>query len=157
VQSNSRIFFERFNRMVIGRARNLLGDGDDAQDAMQEVFLRVLSTESRLLDDPAPHGWLHRVTTNICFNRLRDVRRRRELLAAAYAEYDRDERTPEPRAILRQLLGVLPDDVQVVALHHYLDEMTYEEIARRVGVSTRTVGTRLSIFRRRLARLDAGE
>ena len=153
MKSNSRIFFERFNRLVIARARSLLGDGDDAQDAMQEVFLRVLSTESRLLDDPAPHGWLHRVTTNICFNRLRDERRRREILAAACAERDRDESTPESRAIVLQLLGVLPDDVQAVALHHYLDEMTYEEIARRVGVSTRTVGTRLSLFRRRLARL----
>jgi len=156
VQSNSRSFFERFNGMVIGRARNLLGDSDDAQDATQEVFLRVLSADSRLLDDPAPYGWLHRVTTNICFNRLRDARRRRELLAAAYADHDRDERTPEQRAILRQLLRVVPDDVQVVALHHYLDEMTYDEIARKVGVSRRTVGTRLSMFRRRVARLDAG-
>ena len=158
MSSSRHSFFERYNAMVISRARSLLGDGDDAQDATQEVFVRVLTRASQLLDDPAPHGWLYRVTTNICFNRLRDRRRRGELLAIGYHSVrDQDDRTPETRVMLLELLDGLPREVQIVALYHYVDEMTYDEIANRVGVSRRTIGSRLLAFKRRLARLDAGK
>jgi RNA polymerase sigma factor (sigma-70 family) len=147
--SKAQAFYRRHYRGVASRARVLLGDGDAAQDAAQEVFLRIITCDTFILDDPRPTPWLYRVTTNLCLNHLRDDRRRRELLTAA-------ERSPldpddlEARAILLDILGRFPEEMQEVAVYHYLDEMTHDEIAALMGISRRTVGNRLLAFRKRM-------
>ena len=56
-------------RMVVGTAYRLLGRMEDAQDAAQEVFLRLLKNLNRIEGDPKP--WLYRVTVNICNDHYR--------------------------------------------------------------------------------------
>ncbi len=61
-------FFERLvrlhERMVLGVAYRLLGRMEDAQDAAQEVFLRLFQKHKQIEGDPKP--WLYRVTVNVC-------------------------------------------------------------------------------------------
>ena len=151
-----RAFYERYGRVVLSRARVLLGDGDAAADALQDVFLRVITSQRHILDEPAPTTWLYRVTTNHCLNRLRDERRRTELLA----ERDRmvQEETAgaapddvEARAVVMEILSRVPQHIQEVAVYRYVDEMTHDEIATITGVSPRTIGNRLLEFKNRMA------
>ena len=80
--------FERImaahERLVLGTAYRLLGRMEDAQDAAQEVFLRLFKNLGRVGDDPKP--WLYRVTVNLC----NDYYRRRTLVA------EPDERRADP-------------------------------------------------------------
>jgi RNA polymerase sigma-70 factor (ECF subfamily) len=148
----------RHSRDVYRRARELLGD-DAARDATQEVFIRVLRLGGKVPSEPTPTAWLHRVTTNLCLNRLRDRKRRQEILTSAYAPALMADGAAvsapvgEPRAIVLDMLDHIPEELQDVAGYSLLDELTYEEIARLLGISKRTVCNRLAEFRDIVTRL----
>ena len=63
----------RYGAMVLRRCRRLLRDEDDALDACQDVFVRVLERRERL-DGLYPSSLLYRIATNVCLNRIRDQR-----------------------------------------------------------------------------------
>ena len=154
VEAKVRAFYERYGRVVVGRARVLLGDSDAANDILQEVLVRVMTAEAHILDEPSPTGWLYRVTTNLCLNRLRDERRRNQLLEARGREADALPVVlagPETRALVRQVLSRMPEEMQEVAIYRFVDEMTHDEIAELTGVSPRTVGNRLHDLESKMA------
>ena len=94
---------------------------------------------------PNPLAWLYRTTTNLCLNRLRDAKRRGELLSTwTQEEFDSD--ASESRIAVHRILEQIPEELQDVAVYYYVDELTHEEIASVIGVSRRTVGNRLSTF-----------
>jgi RNA polymerase sigma-70 factor (ECF subfamily) len=140
-----RELYERYRRGVYARALSLLGNEEAAKDAMQEVFLRIIHQDRRILSQPSPMGWLYRVTTNFCLNRMRDEKRRDELLAMNPSN---DVQTPdaETHAIVRGILRLVPAEMQEIAVYYHLDEMTHDEIAGLVGMSRRTIGNRLLAF-----------
>jgi RNA polymerase sigma-70 factor (ECF subfamily) len=145
--------YARYSRNVYRRARELLRDGDAARDATQEVFMRVIRMGGRVPPEPTPTAWLHRVTTNLCLNRLRDHSRRVGLLATEYQAPTSTSPTGEPRAMVLDVLGRVPAELQDVAIYFFLDELTYDEIAQLTGVSKRTVSNRLTAFREIVGRL----
>lgn len=139
--------YARYSQTVYRRACELLGNADAARDATQEVFVRVMRAGGRVPAEPTPTAWLHRVTTNLCLNRLRDRNRRREILDADYQAETATPAVGEPRAIVLNLLSRVPEELQDVAVYFFLDELTYEEISQLLGVSKRTVSNRLAAFR----------
>jgi RNA polymerase sigma-70 factor (ECF subfamily) len=142
--------YRRYGALVRRRARSLLGDEHEAQDAMQEVFVRVIAAMAEFRGQSQPSTWLYRITTNLCLNRIRDGRRRRERLAQAA---DVGSGPPagaapaESRATLRGVLERLPEDLAMVGVYYFVDEMDQAEIAALLGVSRRTIGYRLDRFR----------
>jgi RNA polymerase sigma-70 factor (ECF subfamily) len=139
--------YVRYSRSVYRRARELLADEEAARDATQEVFMRVIRAQGKLPIEPTPTAWLHVVTTNFCLNQLRDRSRRKALLTSKYAPGNDVAPAGESRAILLEILNRVPEDLQDIAVYFFLDELTYDEIARLVGVSRRTVCNRLAAFR----------
>lgn len=127
-------------------AKRLLRDDEAAKDAMQEVFLRVLRVEDPERFAPNPMAWLYRTTTNLCLNRLRDVRRRGQLLSLWKVNEDFVDADADARLSLQRILSVVPDELQDIAVYYYVDELSHEEIAGIVGVSRRTIGNRLATF-----------
>jgi RNA polymerase sigma-70 factor (ECF subfamily) len=145
--------YERYSRSVYRRALQLLGDPEEARDATQEVFVRVMRAGGAVPADPTPMAWLYRVTTNLCLNKLRDHARQADLLASKYAVDSEVRPAGEARAAVAQLLARVPDDLQDVAIYFFVDGLTYDEIAPLLGVSRRTVSNRLSAFRDLMTRL----
>jgi RNA polymerase sigma-70 factor, ECF subfamily len=143
--------YRAFGPQVRRRARSLLGDDLEAQDAMQEVFVRVIGAMNEFRRQSQPSTWLYRITTNLCLNRLRDGRRRRDHLTRLGEEAPRTVRAPglppEARATLRRVLAQIPAELSEIAVYYYVDEMDQSEIARALGVSRRTIGYRLDRFR----------
>lgn len=139
--------YGRYSRSVYRRARQLLGDDDSARDATQEVFLRVIRAGGRVPAEPTPTAWLHRVTTNLCLNRLRDRKRHSALLSAEGPPPTSTGAVGEVRAVVLQVMERVPEDLQEVAIYYFVDELTYDEIARVLTISRRTVGNRLEAFR----------
>lgn len=109
--------------------------------------MRVMRAGGKVPAEPTPTAWLHCVTTNLCLNQLRDRKRQSTLLALKYAPGTEVPANGEARAALLQILSRIPEDLQDIAVYFFLDELTYDEIARLMGFSRRTVSTRLATFR----------
>ena len=93
--------------MVFRRARALLGNDADAQEAAQEVFIRWLQGIDGFQERALLSTWLYRITTNYCLNRIRDARRRRELWDdhAAREAAPHGRLAPDQMLLLRRLLA----------------------------------------------------
>ena len=146
--------YRQFGPLVLRRCRRLLRDEGRAMDAMQDVFVEVLRRHDTL-EASAPAGLFMRVATNVCLNRLRTVRRRKEdptdglLLDIAAAVPDREDQSAARRALDR-IFGARTDSTFEIAVLHYVDRMTLEEVAHEVGLSVSGVRKRLRTLRERL-------
>ena len=138
--------YRRFGALVLRRARFLLGEDNAAEDALQEVFVRVLCHHDSFRNEAAPVTWLYRITTNYCFNVLRDRKRREEKLRDHSAPPPPHASHVETSLTVDQILTQLPADLCEIAVYHHVDRLNQDEIAQLLGVSRRTVGNRLKEF-----------
>jgi RNA polymerase sigma-70 factor (ECF subfamily) len=153
------ILYNRYGAMVYGRCLRILGNRQDAMDASQEVFARVMRHYDSFRAEAAPSTWMIRISTNHCLNVLRDRRGRRDKLTAHGGElrpaspgmlgFDGVERTE----LVRLLLTHFDPEIQRLVIHHYIDGMTKAEIAQLCGLSVPTVRKRLELFVQRSRRL----
>ncbi len=121
----------------------------DAQEVLQDVFIRLLQKPDQYRGQCSITTYLYSVTTHVALSKLRDRRTRLRLLDER-AERSGAEVSPrgQARIELRELLATLPDELAQVAVYHYLDEMTHEEIAKTMGCSRQWV-TKLAAKLRR--------
>ena len=115
--------------------------------------MRVVRAGGKVPAEPTCTGWLHRVTTNLCLNQLRDRSRQSKLLTAKHVPDTSVQANGESRAVVLEILGRVPAELQEVVVYFFVDELTYDEIARLTGVSRRTVSNRLATFRDLMTRL----
>jgi RNA polymerase sigma-70 factor, ECF subfamily len=155
-------FYRRYGPMVLRRCQKLLRSDALAQDAMQDVFVQVLSHEQSL-DATAPAGLLLRIATNVCLNRLRTKKRRPEssdddLILRIAATGQDSEGVLAARGMLARLFGgegPLAASSQTIAVMHLVDGMTLEEVAAEAGMSVSGVRKRLRTLRARLEAIDS--
>lgn len=142
--------------VVLRRARRILSDEGEAQEVLQEVFLSLVQRPEQFEGRSAVTTFLYAMTTNACLNRIRDSRRRTRILADGFAPAELGPRaTPEAGIDAALLLARLPERLARVAIYHFVDGMTHDEIAEVLGVSRRQVGNlvvRVQEEARRLAR-----
>lgn len=134
--------------MVYRRALRLLANPQDAEEATQEVFVRVMRTEAGYAGKGELIGWLYRITTHYCLNRIRDRRRRNELFQLHVAPGIATTATTAPAdmVMMRWLLSRADERQAQAAIYVYVDGMSYDEAAPLLGVSKRTVGNLLDRF-----------
>ena len=162
-----RTFMRNYQDMVYSTSVRLLADAAAAEDIAQEVFLRAHTHWDELQDSPTAGGWLRTVATNLSLNHLRRYRSRwrffSELRSATeesdgpevqfpaedtfFAALGQDER----RARLQAELERLPAHQRVPLVLHHFEELPYEEIAQRLGISLAKVKTDLHRGRAALA------
>jgi RNA polymerase sigma-70 factor (ECF subfamily) len=155
-------FYRRYGPMVLRRCQKLLRSDALAQDAMQDVFVQVLSHEQSL-EATAPAGLLLRIATNVCLNKLRTRKRRPEssdddLVLRIAATGSDSEGVLAARGMLARLFGgegPLAASSQTIAVMHLVDGMTLEEVAAEAGMSVSGVRKRLRTLRARLEAIDS--
>ena len=146
--------FERYGPMVLRRCRQLLRDEDEARDLAQDVFVQVLRRRQSL-SELYPSSLLFRIATNLCLNRLRDRKREpcaegEELLAGIAYHDDR-----EAALTLSRLFGRHHESTRTMAVLHYVDGMTLEQVARECRMSVSGVRKRLRALRVSLREMEA--
>jgi RNA polymerase sigma-70 factor (ECF subfamily) len=146
----------RYGAMVLRRCRRLLGDEDEALDACQDVFVRLL--EHRVeLNDAYPSSLLYRIATNVCLNRIRTRARRPatpdEELLASIAAAGEPGAGSHARLLLDRLFRRHPESSRTIAVLHFLDGLTHEEVARVTRMSVSGVRKRLRSLRETLAEM----
>ena len=146
------ILIERYENTLYRAALAILGDPTEAEDAVQDTFLRWLEKRPVLADENHEKAWLLTVTANGCKSRLRQAKRRPtvELLDIYPAE------TAEERGTMEAVLALPPKERAVIHLFYYEGYST-EEIAELMGQRPGTVRSHLSRARSRLRELLKGE
>ena len=148
--------YEQYGPMVLRRCRHLLRDEEEALDATQDVFVKLLQGgDARTIRHPS--SFLYVMASNLCLTRIRDRGRHGEaagderLLRIAAAG---TEGRMSARSALHRLFGLHQDSSRMIALLHFVDGMTLEETAREVGMSVSGVRRRLRKLREGLARIE---
>ena len=139
--------FRQHGPMVYRRALRLLGRREDADEATQEVFIRVMRGASSFEGRSGVTTWLYQITTHYCLNLLRDRARRRQLLQDNMLGGEgKDGVAAGELILLRRLLAEADEQQARAAVYVYLDGMSHEEAAALLGVSKRTVGNLIERF-----------
>jgi RNA polymerase sigma factor (sigma-70 family) len=147
----------RYAPMVLRRCRRLLRDEDEALDARQDVFVRLLQHRDSLR---ATHvsSLLYRIATNVCLNRIRDRGREpldaddAKLTAIACAEIPGG--ASDARILLDRLFGRQPESSRTIAVLHYVDGLTLEQVAEMTNLSVSGVRKRLRKLRQVLVEME---
>ena len=153
-----------YQDMVYGTAVRLLGNKTEAQDIAQTVFLKAHECFASIGHSPTAGGWLKTVTTNLCLNHLSRYRARWRFFTDLRASDDQPDfidSVPAPevtaqhlddadqRELLEAALRKLPASQRVPLVLFHFEELPYEDISARLGISLSKVKT--DIHRGRLA------
>ncbi|MCL2183895.1 MAG: sigma-70 family RNA polymerase sigma factor [Chitinispirillia bacterium] len=150
--------FRKYWPMVLRRCQQLLCDDEEASDAAQAVFVKIIEKQSAL-HSSYPSSLLWRMATNYCLNVIRDRAAESdtscgESLLGRIAYADSDEERHASRGVLRALFGRHPESSRTIAVLHLVDGMTLEETAREVGMSVSGVRRRLRELKKTLTELE---
>jgi RNA polymerase sigma-70 factor (ECF subfamily) len=162
VQGDPQAFEELVRRhegALLRHGQALVGNRRDAEDVVQEAFLRLAQKPPTLppevLGDAdkergALASWLHRVTRNLCMDALRSEtrRRRREEEVASHEAVSGGLRRVEEddtREAVARTLERLPEDQREVLVLRLLGERSYKEIAAITGKKIGTIGWLISV------------
>jgi RNA polymerase sigma factor (sigma-70 family) len=149
--------YRRYGHLVLRRCQRILRGDSAAEDMLQEVFVRLWRYGDAFAAVDAKVPWLYRVADRCCFDQLSRTGR-------GQSAHEGEAEAPEPpteaqaledREIVLRFLDHFDDRVKQVAVLHYLDELSQEEIAAATGWSRQTVFKKIAFLRDRAVRLRA--
>jgi RNA polymerase sigma-70 factor (ECF subfamily) len=134
--------FEAHRARVYRWAFGLCRKHDEAADAVQEAFTRMIQARPLLRSDRETIGWLRRVTQRVIIDRWRSakVRKGHEMGVMPRDTARESNWSDEIEAMRSAILELSPQQVLVVIAKFY-DDLTFEEIAGELGISTPTAKT----------------
>lgn len=141
----------RYQHRVFGVALRMLGSQAEAEEIAQEVFLRVHQNVATFRGEAKLSTWLYAIASRLCLNRLATAERRmarsgEEALGRLSATGEGpagDLERNEVEAALSRAIAELPEDRRIVVVLRDLEGLSYEEIARALGLELGTVRSRL--------------
>ncbi len=150
-------------RKVFNVAYKFVGRHDEAEDLTQDIFLKIFKALKTFDRRANFQTWIISISRNLCIDHYRSVRKERQTIAREVDTSDLQpaskDRTPyaaaehrDLRAQLRQALETLPVTLRTAVVLRDLQELSYQEIADRLGVPEGTVKSRINRGRLELAR-----
>jgi RNA polymerase sigma-70 factor, ECF subfamily len=155
------VLFESYHDRIYRYVLGLVKSPAEAEDLTQDTFLRAHRHGDSLRDPEAVRGWLYRIATHVCLDRLRQ---RKPLISLDGEEGEVRVKPPvsespspleiserkETSACVQRCLDFLPDKYRAVILLREAHSLTAREIADLLGVTLTTVKIRLHRARRML-------
>jgi RNA polymerase sigma-70 factor (ECF subfamily) len=141
----------RYRDKALRLAAHVLRRPAEAEDVVQEAFLRAFSQIRTFRSDCSFYTWFYRIVVRLCLNRMRtpDWRHRSEVsldLSVNSAAHN----TPGPsetRALVETLLDQLSPTLRATLVLREVTGLEYEEIAQTLAIPVGTVRSRLSAAR----------
>jgi RNA polymerase sigma-70 factor (ECF subfamily) len=142
--------YDRYAHLVYQRCLALLGNPAEAEDALQEVFVRAMKAADDFRGESSEMTWLYRISTNHCLNVIRGSKRKANGAKRQQLQMQDADSVPgtsvEDIAVIRELLPSFDREIQELAICYFVDGMNLEETARESGLSVPTVRKRLKQF-----------
>jgi RNA polymerase sigma-70 factor (ECF subfamily) len=138
---------------IAHRAAYLIGGADDAEDAVQEAFVKAYRALPSFRDGSPFRPWLLRIVSNEARNRRRAAGRRANLALRIIEDRPTDDAAPSPeeavlvqerRQALAAAIGELREEDRLVVTCRYLLQLSEAETAETLGIPAGTVKSRLS-------------
>lgn len=139
-------------------AYRMLNNRQEAEDVVQDTFMRVYNNLERYDDTMKFSTWIYRIATNLCIDRLRK-RKPIYSLDAESSEYEgldgysmipSDNRTPESelllsetQRIIHQAIDTLPPKYKTVMILRYIHELSLQEVGDILDMPVTTIKTRV--------------
>ncbi|MFI5252276.1 MAG: RNA polymerase sigma factor [Bacteroidota bacterium] len=133
----------RYREKVYWVARRMMSNHEDADDIVQEVFIRVYGHLSNFRAESGFYTWLYRITVNVSLNALRKKRIKNfikldeivDTLIPDEGYADEQVLKQEYETILEKAIETLPPKQKMVFILKYYDEMPFEEMAKMLKKS----------------------
>lgn len=148
--------FRCYGPMLLVRAKRIVGD--DADDVVQEVFLRLMKS-------PPEHeelkAWLYRTCTNLCITNMRYRARRKDDWQRDVKAIVESRKIGDVEALLvdkdlvLKVMSRMDEKAQQVAILVFIDEMSMQDAADTLRVTRKTVYNRLEAFRSKAGKVLA--
>ena len=157
------ILVEKYQKSVHALVWRKIGDFHYAEEVTQDTFLQAYTKLSTLKNPYQFAGWLYVIANRLCIDWIRkqkpaiqsleetSVEEIDSITYERYVEEDRELEAAEHRhELVKKLLKKLPESERTVVTLYYLGEMTTREISKFLGVSVKTISSRLRRARERL-------
>jgi RNA polymerase sigma factor (sigma-70 family) len=150
-----KVLYERYASMVFRRCRMFLKSEDEARDAVQEVFMKLMRSLDTITKKDSIYSWLLSASTNHCISQLR--KKKHESFDEEFHGSPQSagglpqERRMVLDEIMRHFLAPWDEKVRQVIIYTYIDGYKQEEIARLTGMGESTIRRHLTRFRRESA------
>ncbi len=145
---------ERYSEQAFAIAYGFLQQAEDAEDLVQDAFIRALERIDSLAPGSAFGAWFYRLLVNAAINRRKYLARRqtREVPATIPGRHDpeADPDRAELRRHLARALSSLPQELETIVILHDLEGFTHREIAEVLGIPEGTCRSHLWRARRML-------
>lgn len=146
-----------FHKALLNYIKKNLGNPEDAEDILQNVFVKILSNIDKLKDKEKVTPWMYRITRNTIIDSYRAGERPLaqplplldETASLAGNEPDESWKT-EVTGLLMEMVNELPDKYRDVLQWYEFEGLTHREIASRLGVTVSGSKTRVQRSREKL-------
>lgn len=138
-----RLLLKKYQQKIYWHVRRMVIDHDDADDVVQDIFIKVWRNLEKFREDSQLYTWLYRIATNECITFLNKKKQKQSVSldddSSAYladsladgAYFNGDKAQMK----LQQALLTLPDKQRLVFNMKYFEDMKYEEISEVLGTS----------------------
>ena len=154
--SDFEAFYAATYDRLVGQLLVVTGSLQDAEEGVQEAFVRACGRWPAVRDYDLPEAWVRRVALNLATSGLRRARRRARLLVRLGPAAEVPALSVEAVALTRTLRRLPLRGREALVLRHLVG-LSVQQIAHQLGVPAGTVTARLSRARVALARLLAAE
>jgi len=156
----------QYQQVVLSTAYRLLNDRQDAEDAAQDIFVKVYQALDNFQPDAKFSTWLYRITVNHCLNVLRARKRRRWL--SVFSSYQKESPSQlshipdeshnpenqleqsERERIVKLAINSLPASQRTALILHRYQGLSYKEVAEVMGTSVSSVESRIHRAKKQL-------
>ena len=161
----------KYEGRVFGCASRMLASGEDAKDAVQDTFLKVYKSLNNFRGESKFSTWLYRITNNVCLDYLRKRDRYLQSLNADFGAEDGDAmETDIPSGInveaavedgefsglVRKAVNKLPEQHRIMIILRDMQDLSYTEISKLLGITEGTVKSRINRARKNLRDIFIG-
>jgi len=154
----------QYHPLAYSMAYKILGDPQDAEEVVQDAFVKIYRALEGFRGDASFKTWIARIVLRLSLNRRRDRSRSTWRRLGMHLRKDPDEQysgpgspTPEAECIsqeiqqlVRQFVDELPEPLRQVVVLNSFEELSYEEIAHILAIPPGTVSSRLHNARKKL-------
>jgi RNA polymerase sigma-70 factor (ECF subfamily) len=161
-----KILQRRYNTLVHTVVRKMIKDDDDADDIVQETFIKTYMSLHTYNPDYGFRGWLYRIASNCCIDFLRKRKFMYQIDTASSNNDDEDQTVfdvadfsympdsellaIEKYDVIHREIDKLPEKYREVVILRHEEEMSYQEISQLLGMPMGTIKTMLFRARRLL-------
>ena len=148
-------FYAASFQRITGQVYAMIGNRDEAQECVQEAFVRAWAHRRKLEKTEYPEAWVRTTAYRLAVSRWRRTTRARRPADRAVSPATETAPASENHVALVAALKQLPEAQRQALVLHHIADLSVHDVAREVGVPEGTIKARLSRGRAALAALLA--